>query len=117
MSPKYKIKVPSKREYSTSSGRKTVPKMDNNSSSLDGIHNNEPIKFNSIEQGCKEIKFKYIGVSGVYKLTNKNNTDRFYIGSSNNLARRMEEYLNLTKGLRNPQSSGELEISLTPASD
>jgi hypothetical protein len=91
--------------------------MDNNSSSLDGIDNNEPIKFNSIEQGCKEIKFKYIGVSGVYKLTNKNNTDRFYIGSSNNLARRMEEYLNLTKGLRNPQSSGELEISLTPASD
>jgi len=99
---------PSKRKYSTSSS---------NSVNLDGIDNNESIKFDSLEQACKEIKFKYIGVSGVYKLTNKNNIDRFYIGSSNNLARRMEEYLKLTKGLRNPHSSGELEISLTPASE
>jgi len=29
----------------------------------------------------------------------------------------MEEYLKLTIGLRNPHSSGELEISLTPASE
>lgn len=35
---------------------------------------------------------------------------RFYIGSSNNLARRMEEYIKLTKGLRNPHSASELEI-------
>jgi hypothetical protein len=99
---------PSKRKYSTCS---------RNSFNLDGIDNNEPIKFDFLEQACKEIKFKYLGVSGVYKLTNKNNIDRFYIGSSNNLARRMEEYLKLTKGLRNPHSSGELEISLTPASE
>ena len=99
---------PSKREYSTSSS---------NSSNLDGIDNNESIKFDSLEQACEEIKFKYLGVSGVYKLTNKNNIDKFYIGSSNNLARRMEEYLKLTKGLRNPHSSGELEISITPASE
>lgn len=108
MSPKNKIWGPPKRKYSTSSS---------NSFNLDGIDNTETIKFDSLEQACKEIKFKYIGVSGVYKLTNKNNIDRFYIGSSNNLARRMEEYLKLTKGLRNPHSSGELEISLTPASE
>ena len=108
MSPKNKIWGPPKRKYSTSSS---------NSFNLDGIDNNETIKFDSLEQACKDIKFKYIGVSGVYKLTNKNNIDRFYIGSSNNLARRMEEYLKLTKGLRNPHSSGELEISLTPASE
>jgi hypothetical protein len=108
LSPKNKIWGPSKRKYSTSSS---------NSFNLDAIDNNETIKFDSLEQACKDIKFKYIGVSGVYKLTNKNNIDRFYIGSSNNLARRMEEYLKLTKGLRNPHSSGELEISLTPASE
>jgi predicted GIY-YIG superfamily endonuclease len=56
-----------------------------------------------------------LGVSGVYKLTNKNDSGRFYIGSSNNLARRMEEYNKLTKGLRNPYSSSELEISKTSA--
>jgi hypothetical protein len=38
-----------------------------------------------------------------------------YIGSSNNLARRLEEYYKLTKGLRNPKSSSELEISNTSA--
>lgn len=99
---------PSKREYSTSYS---------NSMNLDGIDNSESIKFDSLEQAYEEIKFKYLGVSGVYKLTNKNNLSRFYIGSSNNIARRMGEYLKLTKGLRNPQSSGELEISLTPASE
>lgn len=36
-------------------------------------------------------------------------TSRFYIGSSNKLARRMDEYSKLTKGLRNPHSSSELE--------
>jgi hypothetical protein len=29
----------------------------------------------------------------------------------------MDEYLKLTIGLRNPHSTGELEISLTPASE
>ncbi|OSX56145.1 hypothetical protein POSPLADRAFT_1160885, partial [Postia placenta MAD-698-R-SB12] len=79
--------------------------------------NNKPIKFDSLEQGCEQIKYKYLGVSGVYKLTNKNDLSRFYIGSSNNLARRMEEYNKLTKGLRNPHSSSELEISKTLALD
>lgn len=40
----------------------------------------------------------------------------FKIISSNNLAIRMEEYNKLTKGLRGPYSSAELEISKTPAS-
>ena len=62
-------------------------------------------------------KYKYLGVSGVYKLTNKNNLNRFYIGSSNNLARRIEEYNKLTQNLRTPHSSSELEISQTPASE
>jgi hypothetical protein len=109
LSPRNKITGPSKREYSTSS---------NNLSILDYIDNkNKHIFFDSLQQACEEIKYKYIGISGVYKLTNKNNINRFYVGSSNNLARRMEEYLKLTKGLRNPHSSGELEISMTPASE
>ena len=108
MSLKSKIIGPSKREYSTSSS---------NLSTLDNIDNNKSIVFDSLEQACEEIKFKYLGISGVYKLTNKNSINRFYIGSSNNLARRMEEYLKLTKGLRNPHSSGELEISMTSASE
>jgi hypothetical protein len=100
-------------------------------------------KKRKVEEGYEQIKFKFIGVSGVYKLINKNDPrcalfsfyfvsfakeelksknrarrsrrkrSRFYIGSSNNLARRMDEYNKLTKGLRNPQSSAELEISKT----
>lgn len=103
MSPKKKIFGSFKRHYST------------NSSNLYGI-DNKSIIFDSLEQGCEEIKFKYIGVSGVYKLTNISDPSRFYIGSSNNLSRRMEEYNKLTKGLRNPHSLGELEISKTPSS-
>lgn len=38
------------------------------------------------------MKFKYLEVSGVYKLINKKYPSLFYKGSSNNLARRMEEY-------------------------
>ena len=102
--------VKAKRSYSTKSIDKVLFELGN-------IDNNELVKFNSLEQACEEIKFKYLGVSGVYKLTNKNDLSRFYIGSSNNLARRMEEYNKLTKGLRNPQSSAELEISKTPASE
>ena len=105
MSPnKIKIIWSFKRHYST------------NSSKLSGI-DNKSIIFNSLEQACEEITFKYIVVSGVYKLTSKNDPCRFYIGSSNNLARRMEEYNKLTKGLRNPRSASELEISKTLALD
>lgn len=97
-----------KRSYSTSA-------VNNNISETSNIDINKSIKFDSLEQGCEQIKFKYLGVSGVYILTNKIDSSRFYIGSSNNLARRMEEYNKLTKGLRNPHSSSELEISKTSA--
>ena len=103
MSPnKIKIIWSFKRHYST------------NSSKLSGI-DNKSIIFNSLEQACEEITFKYIVVSGVYKLTSMSDPSRFYIGSSNNLSRRMEEYNKLTKGLRNLHSSGELEISKIPS--
>ena len=101
-------KIP-KRSYATSSVNKVLRSF----VAEDG--NNESIKFDSLEQGCEQIKFKYLGVSGVYKLTNKNDPNSFYVGSSNNLARRMEEYNKLTKGLRKPHSSSELEISKTSA--
>ena len=68
-------------------------------------------KFDSLLSGYEEIKYSFLGVSGVYKLTNKLNTTRFYIGSSVNLSRRMGEYINLIKGIRLPQSTAELEIS------
>ena len=99
-----------KRSYSTSSVFNTLSEVSN-------IDNNESIEFGSLEQACERIKFKYLGVSGVYKLTSKNDPCRFYIGSSNNLARRMEEYNKLTKGLRNPHSASELEISKISALD
>lgn len=99
-----------KRSYSTSSVYKVLSEVGN-------INNNESIKLDSLEQACEQIKFKYLGVSGVYKLTSKHDPNRFYIGSSNNLARRMEEYNKLTKGLRNPHSASELEISKTSALD
>lgn len=99
-----------KRSYSTST-------VNNNLSETDNFSINKSIKIDSLHQGCvhAQIKFKYLGVSGVYILTNKNDSSRFYIGSSNNLARRMGEYNKLTKGLRNPRSSSELEISKTSA--
>lgn len=108
MSPKIRRLSLSKRFYSTSS-------VDKNKLDVDNLDINESIIFDSLEQGCEEIKFKYLGVSGVYKLINKNDPNLFYIGSSNNLARRMEEYNKLTKGLRKPHSSSELEISKTSA--
>ena len=97
-----------KRSYSTSS--KILPSVSN-------MDNNESIEFDSLEQACAEIKFKYLGISGVYKIISKNDPSRIYIGSSNNLARRMQEYYKLTKGLRNPHSASELEISKTSALD
>ena len=104
-----------KRFYSTSSIDKVLFNVSN-------INDNESIKFDSLEQGCEQIKFKYLGVSGVYKLTSKIDNSRFYIGSSNNLARRINEYIQLIKGLRNSHSAcphpgarlgpgAELEIS------
>lgn len=107
LSPKVTKLGGSRRQYSTQS----------RGSNIYEINNQKSIEFDSLESGCEQIKFKYIGVSGVYRLTNKNDSSRFYIGSSNNLARRMEEYNKLTKGLRNPQSSAELEISKIPASE
>ena len=89
----------------------------NNYLSKVDIINSKPIKFDSLKLACEIIKFQYLGVSGVYKLTNKKDISRFYIGSSINLSRRMEEYLKLTKGLRKPRSSSELEISKTSASN
>lgn len=105
------------RQYSTYS-ENSYNKINNN-----GLEEEKSIIFNSLaisealEEACEEIKCKYIDISGVYKLTNKNDLTRFYIGSSNNLARRMEEYNKLTKGLRSPHSKGELEISKIPALD
>jgi hypothetical protein len=99
-----------KRYYSTNSTDQVLCKVDN-------LDNYESIKFDSLEQACEQIKFKFLGVSGVYKLISKNDPSRFYIGSSNNLARRMEEYNKLTKGLRNPHSASELEISKISALD
>ena len=97
-----------KRFYTTNSVNKILSEFNN-------IYNNKSIIFDSLEQACEQIKFKYLGVSGVYKLTNNYDSNRFYIGSSTNLARRMDEYNKLTKGLRNPHSSSELEISKTSA--
>jgi hypothetical protein len=97
-----------KRFYTTSSVNKVLSEFNN-------IDNNKSILFDSLEQACEQIKFKYLGVSGVYKLTNNSDSNRFYIGSSTNLARRMDEYNKLTKGLRNPYSASELEISKTSA--
>ena len=97
-----------KRFYTTNSVNKILYEFNN-------IYNNKSIIFDSLEQACEQIKFKYLGVSGVYKLTNNYDSNRFYIGSSTNLARRMDEYNKLTKGLRNPHSSSELEISKTSA--
>ena len=102
--------VKTKRYYSTKSIDKVLFELGN-------IDNNESVKFNSLEQACEQIKFKYLGVSGVYMLTSKSEKSRFYIGSSNNLARRMEENNKLTKSLSTPRSSSELEISKTSALD
>lgn len=45
-------------------------------SNIDEI-NNKSIVFDSLESGCEQIKFKYIGIAGVYKLTNKQDSSRF----------------------------------------
>jgi len=46
-------------------------------SNIDEINNKKSIVFDSLESGCEQIKFKYIGIAGVYKLTNKQDSSRF----------------------------------------
>jgi hypothetical protein len=77
---------------------------------------NEVITFDSLELGFETIKKSMLGVPGVYLLKNTENPERFYIGSTVNLARRLQEYMLLTSGARKPQSVSELEISKTPSS-
>jgi hypothetical protein len=60
LSPKIQRLSLSKRFYSTGS-------VDKNLFNIDNPDINESIKFDSLEQGCEQIKFKYLGVSGVYK--------------------------------------------------
>lgn len=74
------------RKYSNFSNNNTNNNNNNNNSNKDNL------KFDSLLLGFEKIKNSFLGVSGVYKLTNKQNVSRFYIGSSVNLARRMEEY-------------------------
>ncbi len=69
-----------------------------------------PIIFDSLEIGYESIKFSLLGVAGVYLLVNKKNPKRFYIGSSVNLARRVQEYIHLIKGIRQPKSVSQEEI-------
>jgi hypothetical protein len=80
-------------------------------------NNSNDFYFDSLELGYEQIKFSLLGVAGVYKLINKRNPKRFYIGSSVNLARRCSEYIHLTNGVRIPQSTSEVEISKSSASD
>ena len=53
-----------KRSYSTSSINKELSEIGN-------IDINKSIKFDSLQKACEQIRFKYLGVSGVYKLTYK----------------------------------------------
>ncbi len=78
-------------------------------SNIDEINNKKSIVFDFLESICKLIKFKYIRIAGFYKLTNKQDSSRFYIESSNNLARRIKEYNKLTKSLRAPCSSANIK--------
>jgi hypothetical protein len=45
-------------------------------SNIDEI-NNKKNQLYFLESGCEQIKFKYIGIAGVYKLTNKQDYSRF----------------------------------------
>ena len=46
-------------------------------SNIDEINKKKSIVFDSLESGCEQIKFKYIGIAGVYKFTNKQDYSRF----------------------------------------
>jgi hypothetical protein len=82
-----------------------------------GIENSSSLAFNSLEEGYESIKFTFLGVAGLYMLINKKNPERFYIGSSENLARRVQEYIYLIKGIRSPNSISQEEIRQTPLAD
>lgn len=75
-----------------------------------------PLGFIGLNENFKSFKHFFVGVAGtgVYILINRQDPKRYYVGSTVNLGRRMQEYINLTKGLRKPQSASELEISQTP---
>lgn len=59
--------------------------------------------FESLGLGYEQIKFTLLGVAGIYKLINKEDPSRFEIVSTVNLSRRLNEYINLTKGIRSPK--------------
>lgn len=69
------------------------------------------LEHDSLEFCYNKNKTNWDGVAGVYKLTNKINPNRFYIGSSVNLGRRFLEYINIINGVRKSNSSTELELS------
>ncbi len=79
------------------------------------IFENEVITFDSLELGLETIKITMSGVPGIYLLRNTEKPERFYIGSTINLARRLQEYVLLTNGGRKPKSVSEVEISKTPS--
>ena len=79
------------------------------------IFGNEVITYDSLELDLEVIKISMSGVPGVYLLRNTENPERFYIGSTINLSRRLQEYMLLTSGGRKPQSISEIEISKTPS--
>jgi hypothetical protein len=70
-----------------------------------------PIVFNSLDVGYESIKFAFLGVAGVYMLINKKDPQRFYIGSSVNLARRIQEYFHLIKGIRQPNEAVDMFLA------
>lgn len=57
------------------------------------------------------------GLSGVYMLINKVNPSSFYIGSSVNLGRRLNEYYNIVNGVRQPNTSFERALTRSSISD
>jgi hypothetical protein len=81
------------------------------------IKKSNPLIFNSLDEGYESIKLTLLGVAGLYMLINKKNPERFYIGSSVNLARRIQEYIHIIRGIRQPNSFSLEEIKQTPVSD
>lgn len=56
-------------------------------------NNEEILTAKQVIDSKQEIYNKYKKVAGIYKITNKNNKDQFYIGSSNNIGRRLKDHL------------------------
>lgn len=57
------------------------------------------------------VKNMLKGVSGVYMLINTKNPTEFYIGSSVNLGRRLQEYFDIVKNTRTPKTKFEIKLS------